>query len=126
MSNFKIASKMKLRINTPQGVLSVEQLWDLPLTGLIKSIREVKKILKKSDDDELSFLEESKVIDVENQLRFDVLKEVYLDKKKEADDARNEISKKEHNQKILALIERKKEDKLSSMSVEELEAKILK
>ena len=126
MSNFKVASKMKLRFTTPQGVLTVEQLWDLSFVTLTNLIKGVKKILKKNDDDELSFLEESKVIDVENQLRFDILKEIYLAKKEESDNARNEIQKKEHNQKILALITQKKEAKLADLSVEELEAQLIK
>ena len=57
-------------------------------TKLAESIKAVKKVLKKNDDDELSFLESSKVVDVENQLRFDILKDVYLTKKAEAEAAR--------------------------------------
>ena len=109
---YKQASKLKLRIATSVGMLSVEQLWDLPQTKLAESIKAVKKVLKKNDDDELSFLESSKVVDVENQLRFDILKDVYLTKKAEAE---------AHNQKIMALIAEKKDESLKNMSIEELE-----
>lgn len=122
---YKEASRLKLRFVTSRGVLSAEQLWDLSQTQLAASIKAVKKVLKKNDDDELSFLEDSKVVDTENQLRFDILKDVYLTKKKDMEDRRNEAEAKAHNQKIMSLIAEKKDESLKSMSVEELE-KLLK
>ena len=125
MDNFKQASKLKLRFQTTVGLLSVEQLWDLSQTQLSNAIKAVKKVLKTTDDDELSFLEDTKVVDIENQLRFDILKDVYLTKKEEVEAIRNAAEVKAHNQKILALIAEKQEGKLRDMSVEELE-KLLK
>ena len=122
---FKQASKLKLRFTTNRGVLSVEQLWDLTQTELAKAIRDVKKVLTKNTDDELSFLIETTVVDVENQLRFDILKDVYLTKKKENEELKTAAEVKAHNQKILALIAEKKEGELKELSVEELE-KLLK
>jgi predicted RecB family endonuclease len=122
---FKQASKLGLRFQTNKGILSVEQLWQLSQTDLSNAIKAVKKVLKKNDDDELSFLEDTKVVDVENQLRFDILKDVYLTKKKEAEELRNAAETKAHNQKILSLIAEKQEGKLQEMSIEELE-KLLK
>lgn len=122
---FKQASKLKLRFQTSRGILSTEQLWDLTQTDLSNAIKAVKKVLKKSDDDELSFLEDTKVVDVENQLRFDVLKDVYLTKKKENEELRDAAETKAHNQKILALIAEKQEGKLREMSIADLE-KLLK
>ena len=122
---FKQASKLKLRFQTNRGVLSVEQLWDLTLTDLSNAIKAVKKVLVKNDDDELSFLESTKTVDVENQLRFDILKDVYLTKKKEIEEVRTATEVKAHNQKILQLIAEKQENKLKDMDIEELE-KLLK
>lgn len=119
---FKQASKLKLRFQTNRGVLSAEQLWDLTQTDLANAIKAVKKVLKTGDDDELSFLESTKVVDVENQLRFDILKDVYLTKKKEAEESRDAAANKAHNQKILALIAEKQEEGLKGKSIEELEA----
>jgi len=65
------------------------------------------------------------VVDVENQLRFDILKDVYITKKKEAEKLRDAAEVKAHNQKILTLIAEKKDDELKGKSVEELE-KMLK
>lgn len=118
---YKTASKMKLRFPSSVGILSMEQLWDLSQAQLTNTIKAVKKVLKKNDDDELSFLEDTKVVDVENQLRFDILKDVYLTKKKEAEERRDAAETKAHNQKILSLIAEKKDDSLKSMSIEDLE-----
>ena len=119
---FKQASKLKIRFQTNRGLLSTEQLWDLTLTDLSNAVKAVKKVLKKNDDDELSFLEDAKVVDVENQLRFDVLKDVYLTKKKDNEELRNAAEVKAHNQKILTLIAEKQDKELEGKSIEELEA----
>jgi len=126
MEIFKQATKLGLRIQTSKGVLNVEQLWQLSQNDLSSAIKAVKKVLKKNDnDDDLSFLESTKVIDIENQLRFDILKDIYLSKMKETEELRDADANKKHNQRILALIAEKQEGKLRDMSVEELE-KLLK
>ena len=121
MEIYKQAIQMKLRFQTSKGLLSPEQLFDLTQTDVANALRAVKKVLKKTDDEELSFLEDSKVVDVENQLRFEILKDVYLTKKTEAEAIRNEADKKEFNNKIDALIARKQDGKLEEMSIEDLE-----
>lgn len=118
---FKQASKMKLRFATERGVLSAEQLWDLTQSQLSTAIKTVKKVLVKDNDDELSFLESNKVVDTENQLRFDILKDVYLTKKKEMEEIRDAATVKAHNQKIDTLIAAKQDSQLQEMSIDELE-----
>ena len=126
MSNYKQASRLGLRFQTSKGLLSVEQLWQLGVTDLSNAIKAVKKILKVTDDDDLSFLIDSKgVVDVENQLRFDILKDIYVTRKEDNAAIRDQALIKEHNQKILELIAEKKEGDLKGLSVEELE-KLLK
>jgi hypothetical protein len=118
---YKSACKLKLRFPTNKGNLTPEQLYDLTQTELGNAIKAVKKVLKKNDDDELSFLNDTLVVDVENQLRFDILKDVYLTKKKEAEELRNAADIKAHNQRILAKIQSKKEKAEDDLSIEELE-----
>ena len=117
---YKKASQLKLRFATNVGLLSAEQLWDLSQTQLSAAVKAVKKVLKKNDDDELSFLEDAKEVDVESQLRFDILKDVYLSKKKDAEELRDAASIKAHNQKIDALIADKQEGKLKDLSIAQL------
>jgi hypothetical protein len=121
MSVYKEASMLKLRFTTQVGVLSVEQLWDLTQSQLSTTIKNVKKVLTKDNDDELSFLETNNVVDKENQLRFDILKDIYLTKKSEQERLRNIAETKEFNKKIDTLIAMKKESQLQEMTIEELE-----
>jgi hypothetical protein len=126
MSNFKEASKLGLKFNTAKGMLSIDQLWSLGVNDLSNAIKAVKKELKKNDDDELSFLEVGNTVDTENQLRFDILKEVYMEWKKDSEERRNAAANKANRQKIVDLIEMKKEESLAKLSVEELEAMLNK
>jgi hypothetical protein len=119
---YKLAVKLDLRFQTNKGILTPQQLYQLNQTDLSDAIKEVKKVLKKDNDDDLSFLENTKTVDVENQLKFDILKDVYLTKKKEAEELRNAFEVKEHNQKILTLIVEKQEGELRGKSIEELTA----
>lgn len=122
---YKQASKLGLRFQTNRGVLSVEQLWHLSQTDLGNTVKAVKKVLKKNDDDELSFLEAAKTVDVENQLRFDILKDIYLTKKREKEELRDAAEAKAYNEKIIAIIAEKQEGALKDKSIDELE-KLLK
>lgn len=122
---YKQASKLGLRFQTNKGMLSVEQLWTLNQTDLSNAVKAVKKVLKTTDDDDLSFLDNTRTVDVENQLRFELLKDIYLTKKKETEELRDAAQTKLHNQKIIALIAEKQEGALKEMSIDELE-KLLK
>lgn len=122
---YKQLSRMCLRFQTTKGLLSVEQLWNLSLTDLSAAIKAVKKVLTKDNDDELSFLDDDIITDSDNELRFNILKDVYLTKKKEKDEQKEQLSKKVHNQKILELIASKKESELQGKSIEELEKMLM-
>ncbi len=121
MDNFKQASRIGLRVSTTQGLLSVEQLWTLSLNKLSVIIKNIKKQLKGSEgDDELSFLDETKTVDKELQLTFDILKDIYLTKKLESEEEKNAAERKLHNEKIMSILHRKQNEKLENMSEEEL------
>jgi hypothetical protein len=115
MSIYKQASQRQLRFQTTVGSLSAEQLWNLSQTQLTNLIKSVKKTLKAEVDGDLSFLttESTSSADVENQLRFD---------KEEADKAKLEATRKENNQKIMAIIQKKKEGEMEGKTIAELEA----
>lgn len=120
--SLKKSLKLGLRFQTNKGMLSTEQLFQLSLSDLSDAVKTAKSALKEVDnDDELAFLEEKTKVDSIEQLRFDVLKEVYLDKKDELTEAKEAGLKKAHNAKIDALIAEKKEGQLKEMSIDELE-----
>lgn len=122
MEMYKQAAFLGLRIATSQGSLSVEALTTLKQSQLATLLRNLKKVLKKDNDDELSFLDDASTVNVEDQLRFDIVKDIYLTKKAENEAIRTETDRKAFEQKILGLIAEKEEDSLKGKSVEELKA----
>lgn len=121
MDIYKKAAQSGLRFTTPKGALSTEQLFHLSETDLSISIKVEKKNITKDEDNDLDFLVSTTKKDDIAQLRFDILKDVYLTKRDERLAEKERKDKKQHREKILALIEEKKDDSLKSMSVEELE-----
>jgi len=122
MDIFKQGAKKGLRFATSKGSLSSEQLFQLTQTDLASAIKNQKKLLNRDNEDGLSFLDDSSTVDETEQLRFDILKDVYLTKKADAEALREARAKKENKQKILDLISKKKDGELENKSITELEA----
>lgn len=120
---YKQAVMLKLRFETPKGLLTVEQLFDLSMSDLSTTIKKVNALIKKEQatDDELSFLEGVDTSETQNSLRFRILKDVYLTKKDARDAAALDFEKKQRNQRIAEIIAKKKDEALESKSIEELE-----
>lgn len=124
MDIYKKAAFLKLRFQTNRGQLSVEQLPDLKMTELAKLCKEQLEVVKKlkgTDDAELAFLEGAED-GKENLeiLRFDILKDVYLEKKHQKDQAAEDVQKKIELEKLDEIIAKKQNAELENMSVEEL------
>ncbi len=127
MSLFEKASRLKLRFDSPKGQLTVEDLWNLPLSSksgaanLDDIARGLHRLLK--DDANVSFVDTAKPVDDSaNQLKFDLVKHVIdtrlIEQKAEAD-ARSKAAQK---LRILEIMENKKNTKLENSSMEELQA----
>lgn len=127
MEIYKQGLKQGLRFTTSWGILTIEQLWSLNTSKLATIAKDLNsKIEEATKGSSVSFLDESSTrVDETLQLSFDIVKDIYLTKKKEIDDAKDKASKKEHNQKIMALIVEKQEADLKNKSVEELQAMII-
>lgn len=120
---YKEATKLKLRIATNVGQLSVEQLWDLPMTHLDELAVGLEKEYKTSANK--SFLVKKTLKNKVTKLKFDIVLDI-LNSKVEASEAASETrANKEHNQKIYDLIEKKKDGELEGKTVKQLE-KMLK
>lgn len=119
---YKKAARMKLRVSTNRGNLSVEQLYDLSkeeIGELAIAYRPKKPI----DDEELSFLkQEASAEETPEQLTFRILKDIYLTKKDEEDKAHRRAEVRQRNRKLLEVIARKQDEALESKSIEELKA----
>lgn len=130
MLKYKKASRIGLRFPTTKGFLSVEQVWSLPQKDLEHAIKKTHEEIKKEGvtDDDLSFLAETAVKSEEtelNELRFEILKDIYQTKKAEAEALSSEREKKAYNKKILDIIAKKEEEDLNNLSVEDLRKKLI-
>lgn len=67
-------------------------------------------------------MDETKTVDKEVQLTFDILKDIYLTKKLEAEEEKNVAQRKLNNERIMSLIHKKQNEKLENMSEEELQS----
>ena len=122
---YQKASRLKLRFNTSIGVLSVEQLWDLNLKSLSDVVRNCKEELKRTDDDELSFLEEEhNSVDPTAKLRFDIVKDIFVTRKAEINELKTAKERKEFQQKIMGIIKSKEDENLQNLSIDDLKKMI--
>lgn len=123
---FVKASRLKLRFDSPTGKLSVEDLWDLPLTSNTgkANIDDIAKALSrtlKSSDSEESFVLKTKPSDNINQLKFDIIKHVITTRLAENEEAAKALENKAKKQQIMQILSNKQNSALESMSAEDLQ-----
>lgn len=126
---FEQATRLKLRFNTAKGALTVEDLWDLPLTsgtgkpnldtiavGLYTELREAGEAISFVTPNETASAKKTL------QAKFDIVKHIIdvrvAENKAEADARKN----REFKQRVLEIIAEKKDDSLKGKSLEELQA----
>ncbi len=120
------AAKLKLRFASPQGMLAVENLFDLPLTS--KSGRANLDDIAKSlygtlkSDNQISFVDDTPQEKPAEQLAFEIVKYVIEVKKAERTAAAAAAERSATRQKIMALIEQKKDAAMGEKSLEDLTA----
>lgn len=125
---FEKASRQKLRFNTSRGLLTVEDLWDLPLTSATgkPNLDDIARNLNRQIRDsgvETSFVDPSASgVDAETQLGFEIVKHVIAVRIAERDAASAAAKKRETKAKILQIIASKQDEALQSKSLEELQA----
>lgn len=110
---FEKASRMKLRFNTQRGVLSVEDLWDLPLIQLDNIAIALNKKLQESKTE--SFIKTRTKDTTELELKFNIAKHIIDVKLQEQEDRLLESEKKAKD-----LMAKKQDAELEGKSLEEL------
>jgi hypothetical protein len=130
MDAFKEGTRLGVTIPTAKGVLTIVQSWGLDLPEVQEALLASRTKLKKlsvDDDTELSFLiSRGPAKDVQEEIRFAILKEIYIYKKEAAENALNKRRADEHNQKVLAEMQRRADNKLSTMTDEDLAKSLVK
>jgi hypothetical protein len=122
---FEQAARLKLRFESSKGLLSAEDLWDLPLTSVSKAnLDDIARALFKQlqGTANVSFVNKEAKADAAVQLAFDVVKHVIDTRLVENAATALAQSNKEKKQRILAIIEGKEADALGASSIEDLRA----
>ena len=125
MNIFEQATRQAFRFESPKGLLTVEDLWNLPLTSNTgrANLDDIAKGLQaKLTSTALSFVTDTTPVNKVYQAQFDVVIHIINTKISEARAADQYRLAREKKQKIMAIIEQKQDAALSSASLEDLEA----
>ena len=117
MKIFEIATRMKFRFPY-KGLISVEDLWDLPMTALDDIYKTLNKDVKKAEEE--SLLNAKDTADAELLAKIDIVKHIFAVKQKESEERKAAVANAEKRQRILEIIARKQDESLNNMSEEEL------
>ena len=125
---FLQATREKFRFESSKGDLSVEQLWDLPLTSrtgfdLDTVAKAVNANLKSSNEE--SFVNVSNNPAVSRlQAQLEVVKAIIEIKLAQAEAAKKRAEKAAERQRLMEVLHSKKDQELQGLSVEEIERRL--
>lgn len=119
---YKKALRNKLRFSTTKGKLTTEDLFDLSLADLNNLAIALDK--KLSETPRKSFISDIAPDTQEDELRFNIVKDVITLKLAERNAAQNAKAKAAEKAQLLEILHRKKNEALETLSVEEIEAKL--
>jgi hypothetical protein len=129
MNIFEQASRLQLRWESPKGLLTVEDLWTLPLTSANRDKANLDAIAvalhRKTRDaaETVSFVNPTANVDKdEDALRFEIVKYVIGIRQEENKLAADAKKRSETKQRVLEIIAQKEGEALSGKSIEELRA----
>ena len=121
MNLFEQATREKLRFSY-RGSVSVEDLWDLPVEELDKIYKSLNSELKKVEEDSLLGTKSAK--DKSLELKVNIIKYIVETKLEEKEKRAKKAELARRKQKILEIMESKKEEQLKDKSLDELEEMI--
>lgn len=119
---FEQASRQKLRFDTAIGMLSVEELWALPLTttnGKVNLDQIAVALNKELKGSEESFVSNSKRNEL-LQLRFDVVKHIIETLMQEKTEKTEQVQRDAKRQRIAEILASREDEELTGLSSDEL------
>ena len=127
MDQFVKASRQKYRWDSPQGSLSVEELWDLPLQTSKANTDSLDNIAialdtKLNETSKTSFVTNSTPGNPELRTKFEIVLHIISVRQEEAALAAVKRANAEKKQQLLALIDKKQSEQLEGKPIEELYA----
>lgn len=127
---FEQASRIDLRFPSNKGLLSVSQLWDMPLQA--KTNFDLDTVAKAVNAGLKAQAEESFVSTKLNPdkdilvLQLDILKHIIAVKQAEAAERQDAAAKAAQKQRLLAILADKQDESLKSLSMEDIKAELAK
>lgn len=124
MNIFETASRNKLRFQSTFGSLSVEQLWDLPLTSrgssddLDSLAKAANRDLKELEEE--SFVVKSSVAKSELELPLEILKHIISSKLQDIEDAKSRRDKADQRETLLRILKDKEVSEMEGMSKDDI------
>lgn len=118
---FELATRQKLRFASPKGLLTTEDLWDLPMTGNT-SLDTVSKLANRDVkvSAEESFVVDATPVNDIAVLKLDVLKHIIAVRKAEQAARMAAQEKADRRRKLLYLLAEKDNEKDAAMTREEI------
>ena len=121
------AIRAKYRFVTPAGSLSVEDLWDLPLTSTKANAANLNNIAKELSrslkaESEEDFVNPKSNINKELQEKLEIVKYVIQVRQEENEAIRTAADKQAKKAKLLEVLDRKQNQALENLTPEEIQA----
>jgi hypothetical protein len=122
---FEQAARLKVRYSTAKGQLTVEDLWDLPLTSttgkanLNDIAKGLNRELKNADDED--FVNRATSTNTELALKFDIVKHIISVRLAENEANSQAAERRVKKARLLELIAQKQDHELATKSLDELQ-----
>ena len=125
---FLQATREKFRFESSKGDLSVEQLWDLPLTSrtgfdLDTVAKAVNADLKASNEESFVNVNNNPAVS-RLQAKLEVVKAIIEVKLTQAEATKKRAEKAAERQRLMEVLHSKKDQELQGLSVEEIERRL--
>ena len=125
---FLQATREKFRFQSNKGDLSVEQLWDLPLTSrtgfdLDTVAKAVNADLKASNEESFVNVNNNPAVS-RLQAKLEVVKAIIEVKLAQAEATKKRAEKAAERQRLMEVLHSKKDQELQGLSVEEIERRL--
>lgn len=115
---FEIAVREKYRFPY-KGLVSVEDMWDLPVTELDKVFKELNKQVKTAQEESLLETKTKEDEILENKIA--IVRHIVSIKQKESKDKMMERQRKAQKQRIMEIMADKEDEALKGKSLDELQ-----
>lgn len=115
---FEVATRNKYRFPY-RGQISVEDMWDLPVTELDKIFKTLNKQVKTSQEE--SLLETKSKEDEVLETQIEIVRHIVSIKQQEANEKLREKERKAQKQRIMEIMADKQDEALKGKSIDELQ-----